>query len=223
MNPQVKALLRENNAREKGLSPQAQEKMTDIVVYLRGQDLSELAQEEIRRDIQEMVLEAEGRGETIDQVIGTDYRAFCDEIVAAVPRSSRRVRALRAVSVILPALSVLMGIWTVNKVVHTLLAGYFPLELTLTVGEVISMVAILLTGVAAVQWVCRTSLDAPKQESKGKGFLRLWALFAGVAAAILLPGLLWKTPLCTIGLFKAVLVTLLPAAIYWGLSRRKDL
>ena len=44
MNGQVKALLRENNRREKELSPEAREKMTDIVVYLRGQDLSELTQ-----------------------------------------------------------------------------------------------------------------------------------------------------------------------------------
>ena len=62
MNGQVKALLRENNRREKELSPEAREKMTDMVVYLRGQDLSELTQEEIRRDVQEMVLAAEARG-----------------------------------------------------------------------------------------------------------------------------------------------------------------
>ena len=221
MNGQVRALLRENNRREKALSPEAQEKMTDIVVYLRGQDLSELTQEEIRRDIQEMVLAAEARGENIDQVIGEDHRAFCEEIVAAVPRSSRPVRALRAVNVILPALSVLLGLWTVNKVVHTLLAGYPPLYLTLTVGEVISMAVILLTGVAAVEWICRTALDKEKEE--GRGFLRLWAICVGVAAAILVPGLVWKTPLCTVFLPVAVVVTFVPALLCWGLSRCRAL
>lgn len=223
MNGQVRALLRENNRREKALSPEAQEKMTDIVVYLRGQDLSELTQEEIRRDIQEMVLAAEARGESMDQVIGEDHRAFCEEIVAAVPRSSRPVRALRAVNVILPALSVLLGIWTVNKVVHTLLAGYPPLYLTLTVGEVISMAVILLTGVAAVEWICRTALDKEKEEGKGRGFLRLWAICVGVAAAILVPGLVWKTPLCTVFLPVAVVVTFVPVLLYWGLSRCRAL
>lgn len=67
---QVKKLLRENNARESALTPEARKKMTDVVVYLRGQDLSMLAQEEIRRDIQEMVLAAQERGETMDQVVG---------------------------------------------------------------------------------------------------------------------------------------------------------
>lgn len=223
MKPEVKALLRENNRREKGLSPEAREKMTDMVVYLRGQDLSERTQEEIRRDIQEMVLAAEARGEGIDQVIGEDYRAFCDAIVAAVPRSSRPVRALRAVNVILPALSVLLGIWTVNKVVHTLLAGQAPLYLTLTVGEVVSMAVILLTGVAAVEWICRTALNRKKEEGKGRGFLRLWAVCVGVAAAILVPGLVWKTPLCTVFLPVAVVVIFVPALLYWGLSRRWEL
>ena len=70
--------------------------MTDVVVYLRGQDLSRLAQEEIRRDILEMVLAGEARGQTMQQVIGLDYRTFCDEIVAAVP-GGPGVRMLSAV------------------------------------------------------------------------------------------------------------------------------
>ena len=45
MNPTVRKLLRQNNAREKALSPESQAGMTDVVVYLRGQDLSRLAQE----------------------------------------------------------------------------------------------------------------------------------------------------------------------------------
>ena len=82
----VRTLRQENNARERALSRESQREMTDVVVYLRGQDLSPLDQEEIRRDILEMVWEAEARGETMAQVVGQDYRTFCQEIVAAVPR-----------------------------------------------------------------------------------------------------------------------------------------
>ena len=107
----VRTLRQENNARERALSRESQREMTDVVVYLRGQDLSPLDQEEIRRDILEMVWEAEARGETMAQVVGQDYRTFCQEIVAAVPRRSRRVRMAAAVEELLPALSVLLGIW----------------------------------------------------------------------------------------------------------------
>ena len=123
MNPQVKQLLRQNNAREKALSPEGQAGMTDVVVYLRGQDLSRLAQEEIRRDILDMVLAGEARGQTMQQVIGLDYRTFCDEIVAAVPRRPRGVRMLSAVDDILPAVTLLLAIWTAQKILSALLAG----------------------------------------------------------------------------------------------------
>lgn len=223
MNPQAKALLRENNAREQELTPAARQGMTDVVVYLRGQDLSQLAQEEIRRDIQEMILEGEKRGETMEQVIGEDYRAFCDEIVAAVPRRSRSVRTLGVLGDLLPALSVLMGIWVVNKVVHTLLAGYSPLHLTLTVGEVISMGVILAAGIVAVEWICRTALDKPQQEKKGRIFLRAWLVLACVAAGILLPALFWKEPLCTLWLPVAMVAACLPVLLSLLLNRRRDL
>ena len=123
MNPTVRKLLRQNNAREKALSPESQAGMTDVVVYLRGQDLSRLAQEEIRRDILEMVLAGEARGQTMQQVIGLDYRTFCDEIVAAVPRRPRGVRMLSAVDDMLPAVTLLLAIWTAQKILSALLTG----------------------------------------------------------------------------------------------------
>ena len=137
MNPTVRKLLRQNNAREKALSPESQAGMTDVVVYLRGQDLSRLAQEEIRRDILEMVLAGEARGQTMQQVIGLDYRTFCDEIVAAVPRRPRGVRMLSAVDDMLPAVTLLLAIWTAQKILSALLTGQPVLWLTLTVALVV--------------------------------------------------------------------------------------
>lgn len=139
----VRTLRQENNARERALSRESQREMTDVVVYLRGQDLSPLDQEKIRRDILEMVWEAEARGETMAQVVGQDYRTFCQAIVAAVPRRPRRVRMAAAVEELLPALSVLLGIWLVKKVVEALLRGEAVMHLTLTLGEAISMGVLL--------------------------------------------------------------------------------
>lgn len=44
----VRTLRQENNARERALSRESQREMADVVVYLRGQDLSPLDQEERR-------------------------------------------------------------------------------------------------------------------------------------------------------------------------------
>lgn len=77
------------------------------------------------------------------QVVGQDYRTFCQAIVAAVPRRPRRVRMAAAVEELLPALSVLLGIWLVKKVVEALLRGEAVMHLTLTLGEAISMGVLL--------------------------------------------------------------------------------
>ena len=202
----VRTLRQENNARERALSRESQREMTDVVVYLRGQDLSPLDQEEIRRDILEMVWEAEARGETMAQVVGQDYRTFCQEIVAAVPRRSRRVRMAAAVEELLPALSVLLGIWLVKKVVEALLRGEAVMHLTLTLGEAISMGVLLAASVGIVTYLCRTALEGERGRSRGKGFFMAWAFCVALLAAIFLPTFLLTNPLLTLWLPVAVAV-----------------
>ena len=193
----VRTLRQENNARERALSRESQREMTDVVVYLRGQDLSPLDQEEIRRDILEMVWEAEARGETMAQVVGQDYRTFCQEIVAAVPRRSRRVRMAAAVEELLPALSVLLGIWLVKKVVEALLAA----------------------SVGIVTYLCRTALEGERGRSRGKGFFMAWAFCVALLAAIFLPTFLLTNPLLTLWLPVAVAMVILPLLVHGVLAR----
>ena len=219
MNPTVRKLLRQNNAREKALSPESQAGMTDVVVYLRGQDLSRLAQEEIRRDILEMVLAGEARGQTMQQVIGLDYRTFCDEIVAAVPRRPR------GVDDILPAVTLLLAIWTAQKILSALLTGQPVLWLTLTVGEGISLACIVAVAVGLVTWVCRTALRRPPvgaEEGPG-GLWKVFLLALVVFAALFLPRVILPQPLVTLWMPAAVVVTLLPLLVSALLDRRTDL
>ena len=216
MNPTVRKLLRQNNAREKALSPESQAGMTDVVGYLRGQDLSPLDHEEIRRDILDMVWEAEARGETMAQVVGQDYRTFCQAIVAAVPR---RVRMAAAVEELLPALSVLLGIWLVKKVVEALLRGEAVMHLTLTLGEAISMGVLLAASVGIVTYLCRTALEGERGRSRGKGFFMAWAFCVALLAAIFLPTFLLTNPLLTLWLPVAVAVVILPLLVHGVLAR----
>ena len=118
----VRTLRQENNARERALSRESQREMTDVVVYLRGQDLSPLDQEEIRRDILEMVWEAEARGRPWPKWWGRTTGPLPGDCSCGA-RRSRRVRMAAAVEELLPALSVLLGIWLVKKVVEALLRG----------------------------------------------------------------------------------------------------
>ena len=53
-----RALLKQNNQREKELTKENNQVLTDMVVYLRGSDLSDYNQELVREDLIEMVLDA---------------------------------------------------------------------------------------------------------------------------------------------------------------------
>ena len=109
MNKTTKQLLEENNQREKELSPDNQKVLTDIVAYLRGSSTPILQQEQVRRDITEMLLEGEVRGQSAQTIIGTDYQAFCDEILAELPRRSARQRTIYGLSVVSLSAAVLVS------------------------------------------------------------------------------------------------------------------
>ncbi|MDY4429508.1 hypothetical protein [Evtepia sp.] len=216
MNKKTKRLLEENNCREKALSQESQAVMTDLVVYLRGQNISMYHQEEVRWDIQEMVLEAENRGETIAQVIGEDYQTFCDEIVAALPPRTWKERILDALETLLPAIAILAALWVGFSLLTAAIQGASLLWLSLPLGQGLMYAVILFAAWALVTYVCRTSFRRGN-EAREKVVLGLAA--AGVVALVLLEHLLtW--PAVTVPLPGAALMVAVPLLLYFFLSRR---
>ena len=51
-------------------------------------------QEKVRRDIIQMLIDGEKRETSAREVIGEDYREFCDSIVAEIPHMSRKEKVL---------------------------------------------------------------------------------------------------------------------------------
>lgn len=216
MNKKTKRLLENNNCREKALSQESQAVMTDLVVYLRGQNISMYHQEEVRGDIQEMVLEAENRGETIAQVIGEDYQSFCDEIVAALPPRTRKERVLDALETLLPAIAILAALWVGFSLLTAAIQGGSLLRLSLSLGQGLMYAVILFAAWALVTYVCRTSFRRGN-ETREKVVLGLAA--AGVVALVLLEHLLtW--PAVTVPLPGAALMVAVPLLLYFFLSCR---
>ena len=94
MNKQTRELNRINNDLDKLLYLENNSAMTDIICYLRGANISEYNQEIIRQDLLEMVLSAQERNENIQTVIGTDYKTFCDDIIATFPPKSLKEKII---------------------------------------------------------------------------------------------------------------------------------
>lgn len=206
MNARTKALLRENNQIETQLSDVSQQILTDIVVYLRTAPISMLQQESVRRDITQMLLDGEARGETARVVIGEDYKAFCDSVIAEIPPLSAGTRTLCALRDLLPAALVLVLLRLLGHLAEYLTGQTVWPALTVTVGDVLGGVLLLAVASAAVTLICRTAFSTGKQTNR----LLLGLLFVGLFAA-LCAGFFLKQPLFTVHFLTALV---LPLALF---------
>ena len=116
MNKRARILRNENNKFEEKLSKETNDVMTDIVVYIKSTSISEYDQERVRRDIGEMLFEGERRGMSAAEIIGDDYKAFCDAVMCEVPKLSKAQRVMTAVQEVLAGVIVLLAIWTVFSI-----------------------------------------------------------------------------------------------------------
>ena len=184
MRRQTKALLEQNNRAEKTLSAKGQELLTNIVVYLRGSRISTWDQEQVRRDITQMLLDAEARGEQAEGVIGPDPQEFCNNILAELPPMPRWKSTLCALRDGLLAAVVLGAIWLGFGILEALLGvGSWP-NLTLTIGQVLSGAGILLTAIGIVYWICRRSFS--EDQKKGPWIVLFLVLFGVLCAGFFL-------------------------------------
>ena len=197
MKNKTKQLLEENNQAEKALSQEGQKLLTDLVVYLRGSRASVWEQEQVRRDITQMLLDAEKRGEKVESVIGPDPKSFCDEVIGELPVMPGWKRNLCALRDGLLATVVLLVIWFASSALQGVLGvGSWP-ELTLSWGQFLSGGGILVTACWLVHWICR---DPFKAEKKNGPWLLLFLVFFG----LLCLGVFLRQPLVVLPLRAAV-------------------
>lgn len=215
MRRTTKLLLQENNRAEEALSAKGRELLTDIVVYLRGSRVSTWEQELVRRDITEMLLDAEARGDDAAAVIGPDPKEFCDEIIRALPPMPRWESLLCALRDGLLSAAVLMAIWLVSEALKVLLgAGSWP-ELTLTLGQLLSGAGILLTAFGVVYWICRRSFTVG--EKKGP-----WALLFLIVFALLCMGIFLRQPVAVLSFPAAACIAAATFIVYKLMDARLD-
>ncbi|MGI6031303.1 MAG: DUF1048 domain-containing protein [Eubacteriales bacterium] len=183
MNRKTKALLQENQRLAQQLGQQNEQVLTDVVVYLRGSALSTWQQEQVHRDILQMLLEGEARGASASEVIGEDYRAFCDSVVEELPKPAPWRRWVSALGGLCLVLAVVAGIQAIFSGIEALAGakGQWPM-LSMTLGEGLSWLLIVLAATAVVQLVCRTSFEQRPPLQNWKLFVLLVAFFIVVTA-----------------------------------------
>ena len=155
MSKRSKLLREENNEAEKNLSKETNDVLTDIVVYIRNGNISDYSQELVRRDITQMLIDGENRGLSAAEIVGEDYKAFCDAVISEMPQLSPIQRVLTGIRDILPAICAGCGIWAVFSVIRQLIKEGDWLHVPLTVSELISGVSIVLLAVLIVVYITK--------------------------------------------------------------------
>lgn len=160
MSRRVKEMLKENTELEEQLSDEGKKVLTDIVVYLRGVPVSMYEQERVRRDIIQMLTDGEQRGTPAGEVIGEDYRKFCDSIVAEIPHMSGREKAFVLIRDTLPALTVLLFIWCAGRLLEVLSGVQPSFDCPVTLGNLLGGILLLAGAEGLITLLTKHAFDS---------------------------------------------------------------
>lgn len=224
MNKKTRDLLRENNEYEKNnLSEQSQTVMTDIVCYLRCSKLSEYNQEIVRRDIDYMLADGEGRGETPETIIGSEYKEFCDAIIQTFPEMTLLEKVLRNTNELSGAVSVLALIWLFGKMLQAFLQKTSVYHMNITMGEILGGIILVVETKMIVNYILRGSFeqaDQPEQpEHKRRQFILLWMKLTVLLCVPILLTVLLVSPSFPITLPVAIGIVVVPLVAGFVIDR----
>ena len=213
MNKLTRKLRDENNELEKQLSEEANAVLTDIVVYIRCANNSEFNQERVRRDIDEMLLEGERRGQSVDDIIGGDYKTFCDSVISEVPQLTAAQKTMTVVSYAVMAIGIMLAIWTVFAPIRGLTQGGVWYMVNIGTVDIIEGVAVIAASFYIVDYICKNSFK-PKKTLFFVGLAVIIVAFA--AALVFIP----KVTLLKMNIGVSVLVLAVLAAVYFALNAK---
>ena len=186
MSRRVKEMLKENNELEQQLSDEGKKVLTDIVVYLRGVPVSMYEQEKVRRDITQMLIDGEKRGSFAKDVIGEDYREFCDSIVEEIPHMGGKEKALVLIRDTLPALIVLLVIWCAGRLAEVL-AGVLPsFNCPVTLGNLLGGILLLAGAEGLIALLTKYAFDSSRSFNMKWGAVLAVVFIAAVCANYLI-------------------------------------
>ena len=170
-----KELLKENNKREEDIYSDNNEVYTDMIVYLRGSDMSEYNQELVRADLIEMILDGQQRGDDIKKVIGSNYKEICDEIIATMPKKTRSEKLISSLNSLLSITWILGIIHILKTIIMNLVSGEKNSNFTLSIVDIISFIIIVVIANIVVKYVCNNAFEN-KKENKILSFIKYWII-----------------------------------------------
>ncbi|MGO5052053.1 hypothetical protein ACTQ6A_05965 [Lachnospiraceae bacterium LCP25S3_G4] len=209
MGNKVKELQKQNNKLDKRINSENQEVFTDMICYIRGADISDYNQELVRRDLTEMMLSAQERGENIHHVIGGDFKEFCDNVIANIPPKTMKEKLLDSLDSLCVILSILGTINIVfSKELFVMLQGLSKAKtvnynIDITIGTIISTIIILIASFGIVKIIMKHSFQ---KQSKNIRILKGFLVGGGIMAVFLVIAKFGEAVIFSINIFLAIVV-----------------
>ncbi|WP_426351282.1 hypothetical protein ACPWSR_08645 [Alloiococcus sp. CFN-8] len=205
MNKKCKELLRKNNDREKKLLKSNNEIYTDMIVYLRGSDMTMYNQELVREDLIQMILDGQDRGEDIQKVMGCNYKEVCDEIIENMPKRTKTQKLCDIIESYLSYIWIIGFITIIKFLISGLANGENTIVLPISVGDIINMLIIIIAANLIVNYIIKNSFKN-KKENKIISFIKLWLLFMLLLSLAIANAYFLDTTLVTIPLITAIII-----------------
>lgn len=220
MNRQTKELMQANNQLDEKLNDENSRVLTDIICYLRVANISEYHQEIVRQDLLEMILSAQERGEDIETVIGEDYKAFCDNIIANLPHQNIKERIFEIFNIVFLCTAIL-GIISIITSLFSTNWEIFDFNIVVSVGWLVSYAIIIAVAFVIVQVVGKTSVESGKRVDKSKvmNFFRSFLIGACTMAICLVIAWIGRNAYFTMNIFIACGFVLLMYIIHRFFTR----
>lgn len=203
MNKKTKALNRTNNELDKRINTENQGIFTDIICYIRGADISEYDQEIVRRDLTEMVLAAQERGEGIDAVIGGDYRSFCDSVIENFPPRTGKQKAMYMIDMAGMYMAIFGVMLLISGEVTYMAANglQFGMMISVSLGTMITLLASVVIAVMVVGYVTRHPFEIG---DSGKEKIKAGLVGTAIFAALIIIGIIGREQMFSMNIIPLV-------------------
>ncbi|WP_447450289.1 hypothetical protein [Streptococcus hongkongensis] len=156
----VKALQKENNKLEKAIMEAYSQDYTNMIVYLRGAKINEFHQEEIRNDLITLLLEGQKRGDSLEDIFGQDKQAFIDDVIASVPKMTRKESILNTLDLLLLLVFIFLVIFLAGDILTYILEGLVnhnhpTLRMTISWLDLATMLLTITVSIAIVEMIVK--------------------------------------------------------------------
>lgn len=194
------------------------------MLYPRA-NISDYNQELIRCDLSEMILSAQDRGEDIHLVIGGDFKAFCDEVIASLPPKSAKDNLYERLDIFCSSMAILGTINILfSKDLRRVIAEIVSKQATnynigISLGMIISTAIIMAAAIFIVNIILKNALKRVSHSNRFKRMLIGGGVGAGIMALFIIIAKFGNRVVFSVNIFLALLLLLVLFITHKLLSR----